>query len=147
MTNFGHMSYLCHIKYNGNKPNSYLFLLFSVEVILIWYIFSFFGRENGWKCYNQKQPLAFLSHQHIPGQMLVLQGVLRRMRFPVYLQDITTMSALRKDGHPSVYGRVMDQAEKQHPRDFSSDCSHWCLPGVPDIWNELLNDLLKVWAL
>ncbi|KAF3956564.1 hypothetical protein ACB098_11G097500 [Castanea mollissima] len=101
------------------------------------------NRENGWKCYNQKQPLAFLSHQHVPGQMLVLQGVLRRMRFPVYLQDITTMSALRKDGHPSVYGRVMDQAEKQHPRDFSSDCSHWCLPGVPDIWNELLNDLLK----
>jgi hypothetical protein len=99
--------------------------------------------ESGWKCYNQKQPLAFFSHQHVPGQLLVLQEVLRRMRFPVYLQDITTMTALRRDGHPSVYGRVMDQAEKQHPRDFSSDCSHWCLPGVPDIWNELLNALLK----
>ncbi|GMY23426.1 protein trichome birefringence-like 36 [Fagus crenata] len=99
--------------------------------------------ESGWKCYNQKQPLAFFSHQHVPGQLLVLQEVLRRMRFPVYLQDITTMTALRRDGHPSVYGRVMDQAEKQHPRDFSSDCSHWCLPGVPDIWNELLNAFLK----
>ncbi|KAF5470150.1 hypothetical protein F2P56_010683 [Juglans regia] len=42
------------------------------------------NRENGWKCYNQKQPLAFFSHQHVPEQLLVLQGVLRRMRFPPY---------------------------------------------------------------
>ncbi|KAF5470151.1 hypothetical protein F2P56_010684 [Juglans regia] len=101
------------------------------------------NRENGWKCYNQKQPLAFFSHQHVPEQLLVLQGVLRRMRFPVFLQDITTMTALRRDGHPSVYSRAMAEEEKQHPRDFSSDCSHWCLPGVPDIWNEMLSALLK----
>ncbi|CAI0420472.1 unnamed protein product [Linum tenue] len=53
------------------------------------------------------------------------------MRFPVYLQDITSMSALRRDGHPSVYRK-----------DISSDCSHWCLPGVPDIWNEMLASLM-----
>ncbi|KAL5735171.1 hypothetical protein ACOSP7_033032 [Xanthoceras sorbifolium] len=101
------------------------------------------NRENGWKCYKQKTPLAFFSHQHVPEQLLVLKEVLRRMRFPVYLQDITTMSALRRDGHPSVYRRpVIDQKEKQHTRDLSSDCSHWCLPGVPDIWNEMLNALL-----
>ncbi|KAB1210288.1 Protein trichome birefringence-like 36 [Morella rubra] len=101
------------------------------------------NRENGWKCYNQKQPLAFFSHQHVPESLLVLQGVLRRMRFPVYLQDITTMTALRRDAHPSVYRRAMAQEEKQHLKDFSSDCSHWCLPGVPDIWNEMLSALLK----
>ncbi|KAF5729412.1 protein trichome birefringence-like 36 [Tripterygium wilfordii] len=100
------------------------------------------NRENGWKCYNQKQPLTFFSHQHIPEPMVVLKEVLRRMRFPVYLQDITTMSGLRRDGHPSVYRRAMGQEEKQHPKDFSSDCSHWCLPGVPDIWNEMLSALL-----
>ncbi|GLT54473.1 hypothetical protein SLA2020_276680 [Shorea laevis] len=87
------------------------------------------NRENGWKCYNQHEPLAFFSHQHVPEQLIVLQGVLRRMRFPVYLQDITTMTALRRDGHPSVYGKAMDEEKKQHPKDFSSDCSHWCLPG------------------
>lgn len=64
------------------------------------------------------------------------------MRFPVYLQDITTMSALRRDGHPSVYAKTMGQEEKQHLRDYTSDCSHWCLPGVPDIWNEMLNVML-----
>ncbi|KAK3228497.1 hypothetical protein Dsin_000378 [Dipteronia sinensis] len=100
------------------------------------------NRENGWKCYKQKTPLAFFSHKHVPEQMLVVKEVLRRMRFPVYLQDITAMSGLRRDGHPSVYRKAMDQKERQHLRDFSSDCSHWCLPGVPDLWNEMLNALL-----
>ncbi|PON37648.1 Trichome birefringence-like family [Parasponia andersonii] len=100
------------------------------------------NRENGWKCYNQKQPLAAFSHPHVPQQLLVLQGVLKRMRFPVYLQDVTTLSAFRRDGHPSIYRRAMGQEEKQHLKDFSSDCSHWCLPGVPDIWNEMLSALL-----
>ncbi|XP_059628437.1 protein trichome birefringence-like 36 [Cornus florida] len=97
------------------------------------------NRENGWKCYNQRQPLEFASHPHVPQQMLVLKGVLSRMRFPVYLQDVTTMSALRRDGHPSVYSRAVSQEEKQHIRDYTSDCSHWCLPGVPDTWNEMLS--------
>ena len=52
------------------------------------------------------------------------------------------MLALRKDGHPLVYTRGMDQEQKQHPRDFTSDCSHWCPPGVPDTWNEMLSALL-----
>ncbi|KAJ9159769.1 hypothetical protein P3X46_025246 [Hevea brasiliensis] len=100
------------------------------------------NRENGWKCYKQREPLAFFSHQHVPEQLVVLKEVLRKMSFPVYLQDITTISALRRDGHPSVYRRVISQEERQHPTGFSSDCSHWCLPGVPDIWNEMLSAIL-----
>lgn len=100
------------------------------------------NRQNGFKCYTQKSPLAFFSHPHVPQQVLVLKGVLKRMRFPVYLHDITTLSAFRRDGHPSVYRKTLDQKERQHPGSFSSDCSHWCLPGVPDIWNEMLSDLL-----
>lgn len=100
------------------------------------------NRENGWKCYNQRQPLAFSSHQHVPESFVVLKEVLRKMSFPVYLQDITAMSALRRDGHPSVYRRAISQQARQHPSGFSSDCSHWCLPGVPDIWNEMLSALL-----
>lgn len=100
------------------------------------------NRENGWKCYNQRQPLAFSSHQHVPEPLLVLKEVLRKMSFPVYLQDITAMSALRRDGHPSVYRRAISQQARQQASGFSSDCSHWCLPGVPDIWNEMLSELL-----
>jgi hypothetical protein len=77
---------------------------------------------------------------HVPGPVVVLKGVVKRMRFPVYLQDITTMTAFRRDGHPSVYSKVISEEERQKQGNGqSSDCSHWCLPGVPDIWNEMLS--------
>ncbi|KAF2284142.1 hypothetical protein GH714_019521 [Hevea brasiliensis] len=51
--------------------------------------------------------------------------------------NITRMSAQRKDGHSSVY------YHHSQPAPFHrQDCSHWCLPGVPDSWNELLYALL-----
>ncbi|XP_078151150.1 TRICHOME BIREFRINGENCE-LIKE 13 [Carex rostrata] len=40
--------------------------------------------------------------------------------------DITSMSVFRADAHPSTTGG------KKH-----EDCMHWCLPGLPDIWNDL----------
>lgn len=51
--------------------------------------------------------------------------------------NVTQMTAHRKDGHSSVYylGRTVGPHRRQ-------DCSHWCLPGVPDTWNELLYALL-----
>ncbi|KAK9696972.1 hypothetical protein RND81_08G007300 [Saponaria officinalis] len=100
------------------------------------------NRENGWKCYKQTEPLLYFTRPHITEPMLVLKAVLRSMRFPVYFQDITNISALRRDGHPSVYNRDLAQETKQHVREHGSDCSHWCLPGVPDTWNELLNVIL-----
>lgn len=94
-------------------------------------------RDNGWKCYKQREPLGYASHPHVPEEVMVLKGVIKRMRFPVYLEDITGMSALRRDGHPSVY--FAQSGGSDHG---SADCSHWCLPGVPDIWNEMLNAML-----
>ncbi|XP_015573473.1 protein trichome birefringence-like 10 isoform X2 [Ricinus communis] len=47
--------------------------------------------------------------------------------------NITSMTARRKDAHSSVYYL------HSHPAPMHrQDCSHWCLPGVPDTWNELL---------
>lgn len=66
------------------------------------------------------------------------------MSFPVSFQDITTMTALRRDGHPSVYNKFVSQTGKQHLGDYKSDCSHWCLPGVPDTWNEMLSVMLQL---
>ncbi|GAB2266554.1 Protein trichome birefringence-like 10 [Dionaea muscipula] len=51
----------------------------------------------------------------------------------VNLLNITYMSYGRKDGHASIYYL------RSHPAPLHrQDCSHWCLPGVPDAWNELL---------
>ncbi|KAI3439441.1 PMR5N domain-containing protein [Psidium guajava] len=49
--------------------------------------------------------------------------------------NITAMTARRKDGHSSLYylGPELGPASVHR-----QDCSHWCLPGVPDVWNELL---------
>ncbi|WOH08450.1 hypothetical protein DCAR_0727891 [Daucus carota subsp. sativus] len=46
--------------------------------------------------------------------------------------DVSNMTSRRKDGHSSIYYLV------PHSSHSRQDCSHWCLPGVPDSWNELL---------
>ncbi|XP_071716691.1 protein trichome birefringence-like 10 [Rutidosis leptorrhynchoides] len=53
--------------------------------------------------------------------------------------NTTYMSSRRKDGHPSLYylGPNLSPAAAHR-----QDCSHWCLPGVPDAWNEILYALI-----
>ncbi|KAJ1286055.1 hypothetical protein BS78_03G324700 [Paspalum vaginatum] len=62
-------------------------------------------------------------------------------RVPITFLDITTMSERRKDGHTSVHtirqGKVLGPEEQADPGTYA-DCIHWCLPGVPDIWNLMI---------
>jgi hypothetical protein len=51
------------------------------------------------------------------------------------VMNVTLMTAQRRDGHPAVYN--VDPSARV-PVGQRADCSHWCLPGVPDTWNELL---------
>ncbi|KAJ9687049.1 hypothetical protein PVL29_015773 [Vitis rotundifolia] len=51
------------------------------------------------------------------------------------LLSVTLMTSLRKDGHLSVYHRGPGLGLAPLHR---QDCSHWCLPSVPNSWNELL---------
>ncbi|CAL5061294.1 unnamed protein product [Urochloa decumbens] len=55
----------------------------------------------------------------------------------LHVLNVTLMTAQRRDGHPSVYN-----AEPAAAGQRRADCSHWCLPGVPDAWNELLYALI-----
>lgn len=58
----------------------------------------------------------------------------------VQMINITQLSEYRKDGHPSIYRKQWEpltQEQKINPLSYA-DCIHWCLPGVPDVWNELL---------
>ncbi|KAL2320936.1 hypothetical protein Fmac_029905 [Flemingia macrophylla] len=54
------------------------------------------------------------------------------------LLNVTQMSMRRKDGHASIYYLGPDSTASMQRQ----DCSHWCLPGVPDSWNEMLYALL-----
>ncbi|KAJ9687048.1 hypothetical protein PVL29_015772 [Vitis rotundifolia] len=56
------------------------------------------------------------------------------------LLSVTLMTSLRKDGHLSVYYRGPGLGLAPLHR---QDCSHWCLPGVPNSWNELLCGSLR----
>ncbi|KAL0339546.1 UNVERIFIED_CONTAM: protein trichome birefringence [Sesamum radiatum] len=73
-----------------------------------------------------------------PQKMTVLEKVLRGMKTRVTYLNVTRMTDYRKDGHPSIYRKQhLSDEERRSPLSFQ-DCSHWCLPGVPDAWNEIL---------
>lgn len=48
----------------------------------------------------------------------------------VKILDITALSQLRDEAHISKYSITAKVGVQ--------DCLHWCLPGVPDTWNEIL---------
>ncbi|KAG0454738.1 hypothetical protein HPP92_023687 [Vanilla planifolia] len=99
--------------------------------------------SNG-NCYNETHPI------HGPfwgaGSSLDIMEAVRdavngMKRMKVTLLNITQLSEYRKDGHSSVFterrGKLLTKEQISEPNAFA-DCIHWCLPGVPDTWNEIL---------
>ncbi|XP_021769204.1 protein ESKIMO 1-like [Chenopodium quinoa] len=62
-------------------------------------------------------------------------------RVPVSFLNITSLSEYRKEAHTSVHtikqGKLLTPEQQADPETFA-DCIHWCLPGLPDTWNEFL---------
>ncbi|XP_059453988.1 protein trichome berefringence-like 7 [Corylus avellana] len=54
--------------------------------------------------------------------------VVKKMTTRVTVLHVTPMGAFRSDAHLGIWS--------DHPS--VPDCSHWCLPGVPDTWNEII---------
>ncbi|KAG1338070.1 putative protein trichome birefringence-like 34 [Cocos nucifera] len=75
--------------------------------------------------------------------MRMVEAAVEGLRYKgvhVQILNITQLSEYRKDGHPSIYRRQyvpLTEEQLANPTSYS-DCTHWCLPGVPDTWNELL---------
>ncbi|KAK9269309.1 hypothetical protein L1049_001080 [Liquidambar formosana] len=85
-------------------------------------------------CKGQTQPLLGSTYPGgLPPPLAVLKEVLSKITKPLHLLDITNLSLLRKDGHPSIYGLGGPSG---------MDCSHWCLAGVPDTWNLIFYNLI-----
>nr|CAD1827226.1 unnamed protein product [Ananas comosus var. bracteatus] len=95
--------------------------------------------NSGGQCDKETEPIKnekYLSSY--PPKMSILEDVIRGMRTPVVYLNITRMTDYRKDAHPSIYRKQnLTEEERRSPERYQ-DCSHWCLPGVPDSWNELL---------
>ncbi|CAL4900873.1 unnamed protein product [Urochloa decumbens] len=58
----------------------------------------------------------------------ILADVVANMKVPITVLNVTLMGAFRTDAHVGTWS---------YPPTIL-DCSHWCLPGVPDAWNELV---------
>ncbi|KAF8397200.1 hypothetical protein HHK36_016107 [Tetracentron sinense] len=104
------------------------------------------GMGSGRNCYNETEPIRKEGHwgrDSDPKMMRVVEAAidgLKHRGLNVQMLNITQLSEYRKEGHPSIYRKQWEAlTEKQllNPSSYS-DCIHWCLPGVPDAWNELL---------
>ena len=104
-------------------------------------------KGDGGNCFSESQPIqkpywGTGSNLDIMG---IVKDVLGRMQVNVRLINITQLSEYRKDGHTSVYGerkgKLLTKEQKSDPKNYA-DCIHWCLPGVPDTWNEILYAVL-----
>ncbi|KAL5217146.1 hypothetical protein ABZP36_017830 [Zizania latifolia] len=102
--------------------------------------------NNNHKCYGETEPIAAEGYRGSGTDMAFARAVEEQVRrlgsrgVAVRLLNVTQLSEHRKDAHPSVHRRYWDPITAEQRRNPSSyaDCIHWCLPGVPDVWNQLL---------
>ncbi|XP_059305316.1 protein trichome birefringence-like 34 [Lycium ferocissimum] len=103
------------------------------------------GKAKGENCYSETEQIQEEGYQKgsDPKMMKIVESTMHDLEqrgLNVHLINITQLSEYRKEGHPSIYRKQWDSlTEKQiaNPSSYA-DCIHWCLPGVPDVWNELL---------
>ncbi|KDP32509.1 hypothetical protein JCGZ_14712 [Jatropha curcas] len=73
--------------------------------------------------------------------MKIVTDTLQKLKINVAFLNITQLSEYRKDAHTTIYGerkgKLLTKEQRSDPKNFA-DCIHWCLPGVPDTWNEIL---------
>ncbi|WCJ18148.1 Protein trichome birefringence-like 12 [Euphorbia peplus] len=55
----------------------------------------------------------------------------------IQLLNLSYLSEFRADAHPAIWLGKKDAVEI-----WGQDCMHWCLPGVPDTWVDILSELI-----
>lgn len=106
---------------------------------------SDWNNPDGIKCAKETSPILNMSRPPNVGTdrrlFMVVTDLIQTMKFPVEFLNITTLSEYRKDAHTSIYtsrqGKLLTDEQKENPA-INADCIHWCLPGLPDTWNEFL---------
>ncbi|KAK8672326.1 hypothetical protein V6N13_110699 [Hibiscus sabdariffa] len=106
------------------------------------------NNTNRVKCWNETAPIPNRSTFNVGTNQLLLATavkVIQSMKLPVHFLNVTRLSEYRKDAHTSIFaapgGKLLTQEQKSDPVRYA-DCLHWCLPGLPDTWNELLYTLI-----
>ncbi|CAN6862039.1 unnamed protein product [Brassica oleracea] len=120
----------------------------KTRVFFVGYSSSHF-RKGAWnaggQCDGETRPIQNKTYTGgYPWMMKVVESVISDMKTPVFYMNITKMTWYRTDGHPSVYRQPVEVRGSSPATGMFQDCSHWCLPGVPDSWNQLLYATLLV---
>ncbi|CAH2044634.1 unnamed protein product [Thlaspi arvense] len=121
----------------------------KTRVFFVGYSSSHFRKgawNRGGQCDGETRPIQNETYKGgYPWMMKVVESVISDMKTPVFFMNITKMTWYRPDGHPSVYRQPVEVIGGSPPATgMFQDCSHWCLPGVPDSWNQLLYATLLV---
>ncbi|XP_057458159.1 protein trichome birefringence-like 34 [Lotus japonicus] len=104
------------------------------------------GGAKGENCYKETDIITeegYWGNGSVPKMMRVVENVVEDLKgrgLEVQILNITQLSEYRKEGHPSIYRKQWEPLTEEqisNPESYA-DCIHWCLPGVPDTWNELL---------
>ncbi|CAN7121210.1 unnamed protein product [Brassica rapa subsp. narinosa] len=90
--------------------------------------------NSGGHCREAKKLLNQTFKPSYSGKNIILEEVHKQMKTPVTLLNVSGLSQYRIDAHPSIFGAKPENQRSQTVQ----DCSHWCLPGVPDTWNHFL---------
>ncbi|TYJ37172.1 hypothetical protein E1A91_A05G358500v1 [Gossypium mustelinum] len=109
---------------------------------------SDWNNTNRIKCWNETSPFPNISRIDVGTNRQLFTttvNVIQSMKIPLHFFNITRLSEYRKDAHTSIYaapgGKLLTQEQKSDPARYA-DCLDWCLPGLPDTWNELLFALI-----
>ncbi|KAL8539295.1 hypothetical protein ACS0TY_001065 [Phlomoides rotata] len=99
------------------------------------------GSPKG-NCFNETKMLEDQTFFAARTSLLhIINEELGKSAVPVTLLNITQLTSPRKDAHTSIYKKFFEgpltQDQKANGTRYA-DCIHWCLPGVQDVWNELL---------
>ncbi|KAL8172377.1 hypothetical protein V2J09_024181 [Rumex salicifolius] len=100
------------------------------------------GKQNG-NCYNETTLIddpTYWGSDSSKSIMQVIGEVLSKTKAPVSFLNITQLSNYRKDAHTSIHKKQWNPLTPEQVANPASyaDCTHWCLPGLQDTWNELL---------
>ncbi|KAI3686087.1 hypothetical protein L1987_79757 [Smallanthus sonchifolius] len=92
---------------------------------------SHWSGQNGHTCKVTENPLVQSKSEYSEYRSQfsdIIKEVVNNMSVPVTTMYVTPMGSYRSDAHVGTWS--------DNPT--VPDCSHWCLPGVPDAWNEIL---------
>jgi len=121
-----------HWRWVRHHKTSFLHLPFFkllATLLIIKMVFGFCGSgQNHNSCKVSQKPWKRTNGKERSPISDMINKVVKNMSTGVTVLHVTPMTAYRSDGHVGTWS----------DKPSVPDCSHWCLPGVPDMWNEIL---------